>query len=224
VQFGGTATRLTEFDDPLTELDPAFTGDPDELVFTRTDVSARKHIVASRKIAATGTYGVAVPLALGGGAQDEDTDPALTKDGLNLMFLSSRDNAVFEATRAPGDLMFGTPGNPIGLPSGVSGLDLSADGLAVYFHVGNGALSVARRNRRTESFGVVTPLGFTGEFPSISANNTGMIVRRRRDDLALAFNAEEPITPGNDPEVSPDGRSLMFAADNTLFLITRECP
>ncbi|MEO8699638.1 MAG: hypothetical protein ABI867_06320 [Kofleriaceae bacterium] len=227
--FGGAATPIIDFDGSPEELDPSFTSNVDELFLTIA-VGGLKHIHRSER---TGqgryTRAVVVPLL---NTQFEDFDPALSQDGLSMLFLSSGTALVSEVRRDSADAAFGVPGI-VNLPESVRGLDVTPDGLTVYFQDSDDNLAFARRPSPTASFGGVVDLGFTGSFPTISADqrelyyrteDQGIVRRRREDPDAGTFGPEEMVVDGGDPEISLDGRTLIFVRDQTLLTMTRECP
>lgn len=174
--------------------------------------------------------------------EDREWDPALTADGTLMFFLTTRGGAdqIYQVEQIDG-VFEGEANLVAGLPDGIAGYDLSADGLAVYGSGVDREMFVARRGSRTEPFLPIESLGFTGEYPSISADEleiyyndleTGAIVRRTRKSKDASFGAEETpfengvILMGIDPDLSHDGERLRYASPGggSMFELTRECP
>lgn len=212
------------------EFDPAVSKLATELWFVRPEGMLK--ISVARRAAAGQPFTTAEPAPF---SQDgvNEFDPSLTADGKRLLFV--RGNEVFEIERAAATDPFGPAAAPAdGLPNPVLGLEVSADGLALYFDQG-GNLQVARRARRDAAFGAPEDLGFEGEFPTVSAdeleivyNQNGALFRRQRATIDDRFGPPEDVVDGGGPsggdaELSPDGDTLLFANDSELRLVTRRC-
>jgi hypothetical protein len=164
-----------------------------------------------------------------------DFDPALTRDGLVMLFL--HDDQIREVRRTSVEAEFpAVPSTPQGLQR-AGGLDVSPDGLTVYYDDGE-RLHVITRASLDSVFTGATELGFAGRFPSISPdereiyyNTQDGIVRRRRASPPEPFGDEEFVIEGAtgpldgfDAEISPDNTRLYFAGADTLWFTTRVCP
>ena len=171
-----------------------------------------------------------------------ETDPTLTADGLDLMFLSERGGPnVWEATRASRQADFVGPPHGVLLasePSTAGGIDLSADGLTLYFVGDQDTLYSVTRATRTAAFGMPSqPLAHDTNWISVSADqrelyytksghSTG-VYRRVRADLSDTFDMapeESILAAGGDPDVTPDATTLVMIASGSLVTATRSCP
>lgn len=172
-------------------------------------------------------------------SSSDDTDPAVTDDGLMILFKSNRSGAyrIHQATRTSRGGAFGTPSIPAGLGNQtVYGLDISPDGLTVY--VDDGAkLVMATRSSRTASFGPPTmvTLDRTG-FPSVSADglelfyNGAGVVHRTRDSTTASFDGGSTTQVdmgGSDADIVADGSAIVLTGGSlfdTVYLRERACP
>ena len=167
----------------------------------------------------------------------DDYDPASTEDGSRLLFISNRNSGsrVFEVVR-DGD-MFSAPLMRGDIPT-VEGIDISRDGLRLYYTTPDG-MFVTERPSLDGAFTAPRLLALVGEFPSISTDELELyynvdatrIARRTRRAIAEGFGAEEsplegagaPLLDGNDAEISHDGTTLLFVDGNKVFGARREC-
>jgi hypothetical protein len=168
---------------------------------------------------------------------EEDTDPALTRDGLSVLFCRTEGGKhVYEATRNFGEPMFGAPQLALGFEGQtVSGMDISADGLTLYFmkSMTDDTLWKVTRMSRQAMFGTPTSLGTLAQniYPSISADeldvyfDSGGIKSRHRDSVANKFDGPDSaiIDNGNNPEISYDNKTLIISAAMRATMRTRDC-
>ena len=167
----------------------------------------------------------------------DDYDPAASADGNRLLFISTRlgGSRVFEIVRNAG--MFGDPALLANVPP-VEGIDISDDGLRLYFNDPMG-LHVMERPDLGAAFANRRLLALDGDYPSISGDELEVyynvelarIARRTRPNATTEFGSEESplegttadFLDGNDAEISPDGTTLMYAVDNQILAIRRPC-
>jgi hypothetical protein len=169
------------------------------------------------------------------------SDPALTDDGLRLVYLANGNQQAFEVTRPSWGEELGAPVPLAGLGeiSGIAGLDISFDGLTLYFSTVSGELWAATRPALDRAFDDRRML-FTGAiYPSISpdelelfynspadAPTSSRLLRRVRESPTAPFDPQEQLIldHGVDPEVSPDASTLIYAANGGFMMMQRTCP
>jgi hypothetical protein len=242
VVFGATRP-LDEFRGGDTEFDGQLSRDGLEIWFTVGD-RIHRGTRAARSDEFTITPFAQIP--------EPSNDPALTADGNRMMFFHvDQPRRVFEGVRL--DPMSSTfdsirPVTSIDLATGefgVQSLDLSWDGLTVYYVAGdNDTLYWARRPSRDAAFEEHAPLlDMSGMpiddavWPSISADQLELFYNRRADpDIAKnvyhrvrssptgRFSEENVILIGADPDISPDGQSLIVSQRPDLVVLDRICP
>jgi len=207
-------------------FDPTMRDDGLEVYFTRSIGGASFDIFVATRATTDEPFGPAAPLAFD--TLRGESDAQITADGLSLFFLT--DNALFLATRTRRDVPFTTadqrpdvdPGT-----SGISGYDISADGLTIYLSEGE-SLLVAHRPSPVSAFGPTSKIGPQMDFPSISHDelelffqNTGdgMIRRVTRASKDAPFDGvPEVVFPGEDPEITDDGQQLLFGPPSGIGL------
>lgn len=170
----------------------------------------------------------------------DDTDPALTADGLMLVFKSYRGSTIshaFQSTRTSRTGSFSTPALVPGLESQiVYGLDLSADGLTIYIDDG-AKLSFATRPTRADPFGPLAMISIErAGFPSVSADglhlfyNAAGVLHRSRPAVDVGFDVGTATVVdggGADADLTADGTALVLTggtASDVVYLIERTCP
>ncbi len=175
----------------------------------------------------------------------DDADPAFSADGLDLVFISTRFPGgahAWEATRATLGDAFGAP-RELGELAGITidhGLDLSSDGLTLYYIAGatDHDLYQATRPDRASMFDIAgaTVVTTNVEVPGVSPDQLELffdtpsgtdVLRRTRASTAVPFDMNDVTVQGNAraPDVSPDAKTLIFAAASVgLAYRTRSCP
>jgi hypothetical protein len=177
-------------------------------------------------------------------ASPADTvDPSLTADGLDLFFISTRSadgNAhAWESQRSSRD----TPWSPPtlvslpGAPLAAYGLDVSVDGLTLYYVTGVYELYSATRPARDQAFETTSPLLASDVcWISVSPDQLELYAMRMtgagtyhrgRTDTSMAFDVTDMLVdPFDDhPDISADGTQLVMAdQSNALQVATRACP
>lgn len=220
-----------------TDWDPSSTQDMHELWVTRSNDPNGFDLFILTETG--GTYDTATAFTDNSAASDGD--PALSADGLALAFISERLSGirVFEATRTSTSVAF-EPSSPVAsIPAAERGIDLSRDGLRLYYVSGDPPeLRVVERPDRSSAFGPPGPVLATDvHYPSISADelelfharyNSGSIVgvfRLTRTTTTVPFEPDpEAVAPlAADPDISPDSTRLYFTTGGELGSMTRTC-
>ena len=169
------------------------------------------------------------------GDSQDDTSPSLTADGLRLMFVSSRvgANEVWEMTRPTLADPFGPPTRVLGLADRFGSFDVSFDGNTLYYTQGDGELYETTRDGA--GFSAPRLIGTKVTFISMSpdalevfSNSTESrhLEQRVRASTADMFTSPPILIldEGDDPDLAPDGRTLIMATNNTLVIEQRDCP
>lgn len=163
-----------------------------------------------------------------------DTDPSLTEDGLMIMFISERGGngpRAYQATRMSRTAPFSVPLLVPGLMNTpIVGVDVSPDGLTLYYDDG-AKLVAANRSGRDQPVIVLHDVALDATpFPSVAADglelyyNEAGVMRRTRPDTSMAFEAATRMTiddGGADADVLPDGSALVLtggAASDVVYL------
>jgi len=168
---------------------------------------------------------------------DAERSPSLTGDGLHLFFATDRNggaNEVWEATRPTLDAPFGPPEKVLGLPTNINyaSFDVSFDGNTIYSDDGNGDLvQITRVNGVFEAPRLVaTNVHYVSVSPDglelFYQTSTDRIEQLGRTSLTEMFSGPSVLLYDNadDPDMSPDGKTLLFAANNTILQRVRTCP
>lgn len=161
-----------------------------------------------------------------------DSDPTFSADGKAIAF--SHDALLYTATRDSAE-----PGTPFGLTMETAiyttyGIDLSADGLLLYFVDPQEQLRMAGRGSYAERFAEAPQVLATGvRFPSISADHLelfymhtdGAIHRRVRSAMEEVFENDQVVFDNaGDPDISVDGTTLVFSRQRRIMTAVRACP
>jgi hypothetical protein len=164
-----------------------------------------------------------------------DPDASITDDGLTIIYrVGANEGAAHlrEATRTQTNMSFDAPHDLAGVATlGVTALDVSGDGLTLYYNVGMD-LRYATRANRGASF---TPKGSIGNnfpFPSISGDQLTLYYQEAttrsttRSSTTSAFTAGQDVFTDPDlhePEVTQDDTTMVIAtrAGGTIAISTR---
>lgn len=164
-----------------------------------------------------------------------DADPSVTSDGtLMIMRVESGGKPLFVQSTKSGATWSGVS-SVQGLESvQPASLDLSGDGLTLYYNDMSNNLRVATRHDRTMPFadsGDSFGSGFA--FPAVSAdglqmfytNGIGGTSRATRPTTTDAFTSVgEEFAEYKDPDLTEDGTTLVVAKDQKIHIATRTCP
>lgn len=237
------------------EIDPSFSPDGLTLYFT-TNAQPTLDIFQTTRATLTSPWGP--PSAVPGLATaDTEGNPAISSDDLSMYFGISE---IRESKRLTPGGPFGTSVQVLAAVAGLQnpmGADLSADDLTMYFSAdstatGIRALFQMTRPDRASGFGTpaemtsVHGLGNDG-FPSISRDGLELyfhnggaelnlyVSRRTGTDVPFPTGQvipliNDPLRNDSDPDLSPDGSTLVFASERAgglgdfdLYVTTRPC-
>jgi hypothetical protein len=236
---------LPELDNAVKVMaQPTLTGDTLELWF-----GGRAAALAQQDLYFTTRASVSDPfappqLAAFDDPTSEDYDPAITADGLDLFFVSTRLSGarLWETTRSSRSEPFGTP-REIGELAGTgvaNGFDVSKDGNTLYYVTGvpNDLYMVSRVDRMQlfdvdhalmVSTGVATP-GVSPDGLELFFNPplVNSISRRTRASRDVPFDNDDAVVQASaaTAEVSADATELFFAngGRSGFEYLTRPCP
>jgi len=216
--------------------DPTLSAGGHELWFSQDMGSSSYDLMIATRADVNGGFDTATAFAHNSSMQDGD--PALSGDGLVLVFISERvaGITIYQSTRPSLGAAFSPPGPAGGAASsqGGAGIDLSFDGLTLYFIGDAYELRSVHRATRSDAFGAESPVLATDvAWPSLSPDELELyymksagagIYRRTRASPTLPFDANELqiSSGGGDPDVSSDARQLFFDSGD-IFVMTRTC-
>jgi hypothetical protein len=231
--FAGTVA--VPIDSGQSIYDPTQTDDPLELYFTWAQTTTDFHIASATRGAVDQSFNMPVVLPF---STTHNTDPAITADGLHILYLAQNDQ-VYQADRATRQSMWSAPTVVAGIDNFTvgGGLDISPDGLTIYFSDGF-ELRTATRNDPMGPFGTprVLASGVNATFPGISPDERELFYNPKdshelrhmtRNDPSLDFDVmtdESLLLNGADPDVSLDSRTLLYDVDGRLTAMHRGCP
>lgn len=231
------------FSGPENNWDPSTTSDVNELWFTRQQADGSFDLFYATRTGLDQPFDMTTgPLFSTSGYE---TDAQLTANGLVVVFLSDRlgDVRVFQATRTTpsgtfGDVTLIAPMIPTN--EAAHGIDLSLDGLRLYYANIDGELYMVERSDTSQPFGAPSGiLATNAHFPSLSPDELELfhmradpfggvhaVYRLIRTAPTIAF----PTTPAElidttfaDPEVSMDATVLYFSLSGDLASMSRTC-
>lgn len=156
-------------------------------------------------------------------SNSDDSDPALTGDGLMIVFISERSGTgprAYQATRSSRTAAFSAPQPVPGLENtAVHGIDVSPDGLTIYYDTGT-KLVAAKRTARDQPAVVLQDLSVdVTSYPSVSGDGLALyyngrgVMRRTRASTSATFVPATEMTVddgGADADVLPDGSAIVF--------------
>ena len=216
---------------------PSLRGDSQEMLFVSYSVTSYDLYRVTRPNAFTAWTDRLKVAELDTDAYDE-TDPALTANGLDLFYLSNASGKAqaYEATRpSVSDQFTAAVAVPALSSFGVAGLDISADGLTLYFTLpADSQLYTITRSSPQASFGSFVPVATVGggTSPSISSDQREVFYKtigveeqtRMATDQPFDGTTEAAIdSDGADPEISFDGTTLIFASPSGAAMQVRSC-
>ncbi len=242
VRFG-PKQPLAGFVGDIPEFDPQLGPDGTELWLTHYDNGELDMYRAARPDRNADFVTPAVKAELVPGVRTMDA--SLSGDGRRMLFLQGvvapKDRQVYEGVRAnPKSPIFDSIRIVIGIDvstTGIDGIDLSWDGLTLYYSDSDGMLWRTRRPSLDEPFAdkqalfsniswlSVTPDELEIFYNRPSDGGNPPVYRRSRDTRDGDFVNEELVLPaGYDPDVSSDATQLIIGVDNGLAVLSRECP
>jgi len=207
-------------------LDPQMRDDRLEVIYAKGPAGAYDLYHAKRSIP-TSLFVETVLLNVNT-VGNEESDPALTLDGLLLIFKSNRGGTgqrIWQATRLSRDDDFTSATQVQGIESvSPSGIDISPDGNTIYIDDG-GALLVARRASRDLPFDTLARTSIHFDYPTVTPNglelfsNDGGVARFTR---AVASDTEpfvgtDVIDTGYDADVLPNNAAIIINTSDGFY-------
>jgi hypothetical protein len=193
-----TPTPLpTNFDDLVTNYDDPFLDDNGALWFGHTETPGSVIYEAPKTMS-----GFAPPMAHVELGVAQALEPSLTQDGLKLYF--SDGMHLFQATRGPGDFLFLDVKQLQLAPAGLAqSPSVTADGTELYFKDYRPSPAPAHISHALiQPDGSLVDLGEVGSF-------------------------QDPAVVYFDPDISSDGKTLVFATPtatgSSMFYVSRDC-
>jgi hypothetical protein len=241
---GGTCTGAWSTPEPITALnnqvtgEPTITGDKLQVYWHVQNTPTSQEIHWASRESASEDFTDRGTVSGLDGATGIDTDPSISDDGLVLVYrIGANEQAAGfrEVTRTAADLAWGAPHSLAGLNTIVpASLDLSGDGLTLYYNVSQTLYSATRPTRGAAFTQSTTTLGTNRRFPAISGDEltlyyeTPAITSATRSAKTVAFPAGTAFytdTDLHDVDVTQDGKTLVVAthAGETIAIATR-CP
>lgn len=226
----GVPTEIPQFaGDPL-EVDAQLSADGLEIWFSTAPASTGPYTMHH---GVRGTVDEPFTVAVAAFAQTDAVDAAISADGRRLMYRERSEQAVVEAVRADRGAPYELRA-VVGVPHIGQGLDLSWDGLRLYF-IDDDQLWLAERPSFDEPFGAPTPQFGDVRFPTVSPDElevfynrpamAGVLFRRSRPARDGAWGDEERVADeGYDPDVTPNADTLIVTRASGLALLERVCP
>jgi hypothetical protein len=214
--------------------DPGATANVRELWFSRTGIVPTYDIATATRSSDTAPFDMQADFAHSSNASDRDPSPSA--DGLALVFTSDRDGTLraYESRRASTSDAFGPP---VAFPiSGVdNGVELSSDGLTLYFSDDRRDLRAVHRTDRNSPFGAASEiLAQNVERPTLTADELELyysrsdatnVFRRTRRNATAAFDDDEKLVLADaiEPDVTSDGQRLYVVLTGSIWFLARSC-
>lgn len=235
VLFAGQATTVVG---PVDGTEATFTDDELEIHFTEYVANSEFEIYVAKRTVNNLPFQTQ-QLASFTLAGSNDTEPAITADGLMLVFVSNRAGAErpFVVERASRTSPWSTPTELAfdGFATlQMRSLDLSWDGLRLFFVDVGENLVMATRTSRSAPFQLVGNYGSGLRYPAVSTDGKEIYyVKSPTDELwrASRTSTTEPFAnhaftglAGFDPELSRDGQTLHLSRGSSIVKYTRTCP
>ena len=243
----GVPMQLDEFRDGNEEYDAQLSADGSELwlvLSTPIGGGENRNLLHRATRGADGRYSAPVVMDLAGSNERDNTDPALTADGLRLMFrVDDTPGVLYEGIRASADQFpFETVVPVLGISTeDVVTFDLTWDGLRIYVTDSDGVLSMGTRPSRDKPFGGFVQRGTNMQYPTVSGDELEIFYRRWDDpadpapaDLRLyrserasrdaVFGNEQVVLDNaSDPDIAPTSSQLIVSIDSGLAIMKRRC-
>jgi hypothetical protein len=232
----GAAVPINELSAVTDFVDPALRGDMLEMLFVR-GTAGDYHIHRVTRASTSDKWGNLGPVSeLNMGP--EETDPALTADGLDLLYVSnaSGNRRVIEAVRDNVNSQFFVYGVADGLETlEVQGIDISADGDTLYYTTySDQNVYAIQRASLLDSFQnpvVVASMVGANIYPSISHDQLELFVNPQgvtevtRTSLTELFGSAAPTIDGaaDNPEISDDDTTLVVSTPQGAATLVRSC-
>ena len=219
------------FDNKVTG-EPTITSDLLHVYFAKQMTGTLWEIHSASRTTTTEAFLVTAAAPFAAGSQF-DQDPAVTDDNQLVVFRVGSSNKVSQA-RWTGTSWSVEPA----LDHKVTSLDISADGLTLYYAVDGGDLSATTRVDRMTAFTVSsTTIASNVLFPSVTADGltlysvdggapgTGVAVSTRASKASGFGTASHLFDDVVDPDVTGDGNTMVVSMNHTTMgIATRDCP
>jgi len=231
-RFTGTVRVPIDVGDAI--YDPTQSDDPLELYFTWAVNTVDFQIASATRTAPDQTFDMPTVASF---SVAHNTDPSISSDGLHIVFLGPNDQ-VFQVDRATRQSAWSAATIVAGIDNFTvaGGLDISPDGLTIYFSDMH-QLRTATRSDPLAGFANITELavGLDVAFPGISPDqrelfynpgSTHVLHHVTRNSATLDFDPstdEIILMNAGDPDVSPDSRTLLYDVDGVLTAMHRDC-
>lgn len=171
-----------------------------------------------------------------------DIEPALTKDGLLLAFVSNRtgQDQLYFAARSVTTLPFQTPtSNSIRMPTSFLGFDMSPNGNKIYI-VDNGMLRVMKRTSPTGEFvfdKMISVPDTNFRYPSVSFDELEILYSNGNGQVMHATLAANKNSYGNptvlavgeacntvfeDADFTADAMTVVYNCNGSIHIATRK--
>lgn len=227
----GAPVRLTEFDNKVTG-EPTMTRDRKHVYFAKQESGSHWEIHSATRSATDVPFLVTSAPQFDVGGSTYDQDPAVTDDNQLVVFIQSTSHFVAQVRwDGTGWLSEGA------LMASVTSLDISPDGLTLYYATSGKELFATKRASRMVPFTTsATPIASDILFPSVTGDGltlysvegvpgTGIEVRTRTTTTDAFGPPTRLFDNAVDPDVTSDDSAMVVSVNHTtLGLATRACP
>lgn len=196
----GAPAQLTELAVGSNQVAPSLTADGLMIVFA-SDRTGSYHLMWSTRPTPADLFGAPMDLAgTSGGTGVIDRDPALSPDGLRLMFMSMRNSGqghLFETTRAAITDPFATPVEVTSIEAATqeAGPTLTADGLELFFTSPRGAVGAFDIYHATRA-SLAQPFGNVQLVPELSSPMDDQVSAISGDGATVYLNYDTVFAGG----------------------------
>lgn len=229
-----TPIEITVMNTGSMEFGPTFSPDANE-VFVASRSTGDAEIYRYRRENATAPFSTGVVMAALNLAVEEDGEPSLSDDGLTIYFNRYAPDRIFTSTRSSTSLADWSAPVLVAQPelAGFHSPDFAGDLRMVV--TSSSFVWESTRSSTSMPWSEPVSLGIVGEVPcmrrdglellweatvEIDGNTTSAIFRATRSSVIDAFGPAERLSFGaldvagvGDPELSHDGRTLIFSAE-----------
>lgn len=238
-----TPTEVPTMSSASMDFGPTFSPDTTE-VYLSQRITGDADIYRYKRSSSTTAFSAGVAVAELNIAVSEEGEPSLSDDGLTIYFNRYTPNQIFTSTRSSAQTTdWSTPVLAETLHPNLAGFhsaDFAGDLRMVVTK--DGMIWEATRASPTDPWGAPISLGITGNVPCMRRDGlellhegattiNGMpslaIFRHTRASVTEAFGPPEQLSFGaldvagvGDPELSHDGRTLIFSAEEVLGNVT----
>lgn len=244
VAFGSTPTVIGELN-PFFQAEPTMTADMLEVYFTsdpdRADASYLYDVRRGSRMSVGEIFTLDINLPTFNANDQLDMEASITGDGLMIAFVSRRsgDDRAYYATRPDRQTDWTAAILMPGLANErISNLDLSTDGLTLYYPNSSSPSQLLRATRttRTEDFTINgLMLGADRRFPTVSTDgrelfyydNNLSILWSERESTAVPFDPGVlAATNAFDPDLLPGDETLIATSSSGsgILVFQRTCP